>query len=170
MLLSVLAALLLLSAAWGYRDMTSRRASAVRAEDDLAECRALAGQIRQVRDQPALAGERERGSSETNALIEKAAKAAGITDANSIGRITPGSPRPVANAPYKEQATEVLLKRVTLRQLVTFLHGVLGSGAGLRAKSIHLSVPPGGKEELGDRWTAEVVLSYFIYDPLSAQR
>jgi hypothetical protein len=167
-LLLALAVVLLLATVWGYRYMEEQRLAAAKAESDLADCRIAAGDIRQCRDKPAQAAERERGPGEMNALIEKAAQASGITVADSLDRITPQSPRPVPDTVYREQPTGVVLRKVTLRQLVPFLHSLLTSGTGLRAKSIHLSAPR--EEELGDRWTADLLLSYLIYDPSQAQR
>jgi hypothetical protein len=167
-LLVALAGGLLLAAGWGYRYMDEQRLSAAKAEGDLADCRIAAQEILECRERPALAADRERGPGEVHSLIERAAAASGIVAKDSLERISPQAPRPVGDTAYREQDTEVSLRKVTLQQLVSFLHGLLTSGSGLRAKSIHLSTPR--DEELGDRWTVELTLSYLIYDPSRAPR
>ena len=100
-LLPATIALLLLAALWAYRQMGVQRTAAVRAEGDLLDCRAMADQIRQCKDRPALALERERGSSEINSLIDSTAKAAGIS--GSLAQITPERPRHIGDTDYMEQ-------------------------------------------------------------------
>ncbi len=160
-LLSVLGVILVLTAAWAYRYMGLRREAAIAAQLDLAECVRMGRQIEQFGRRPTLAAEYEQFATETISLIENAAKAAGIS-AESISRITPEPPRRIDDTIYKEKPTQVLLRRITLKQLTALTHGLLNVETGLRAKSIRLSAP---RNEADDRWTAELVLTYLIYDP-----
>ncbi len=68
---------------------------------------------------------------------------------------------------YREVATQVRLRRVTMRQVFTFLHALCAdapaSSSGLRLRSIRLAAPHG--EETADRWTVESTLTYMVYSP-----
>ena len=161
-LVVTLVALLTATAAWSYGLMVSGQGEAAAAEADLVECQRLAGEIRQSSARPALAAERERLASEITGLVERAAQAAGITP-DSLGRIAPEPPRRLGDSVYREKPTQVLLRKVTLRQVVTFVHSLLSSDPGLRAPSIRLTAPHEG--EAADRWAAEVAVTYLIYDP-----
>jgi hypothetical protein len=54
------------------------------------------------------------------------------------------------------------LPNVTLQQLVTILYNLTGEH-GLMAKSLRLSAPQ--TDDAGSQWSAELVLTYLIYDP-----
>ncbi len=158
----VLAGLLALTAGWSYRRLVSAREALAQANGDLAECRRLAGQIQLCRDRPNVAAEFERVASETAGPIERAARAAGVSP-DRLLRISPEPAQRVGDSVYKEKPTRVSLKDVTLKQLVTLVHGLTSADAGLRVKSILLHAP--NQEDPSDSWTAEVVLAYLIYEP-----
>ena len=163
-ILSILLAILVcVAAVWAYGFMTSERAGALSAGADLRECLKMSAEIERIRRQPALAAEREQIAAETTGAIERAAKAAGI-DPKQIIRITPGTPQRVGDTVYKEKPTHVLLKDVTLQQLVMLLHGVATSPQSLQTRSVRIAAPR--KEDTGGVWTAEIIVSYLIYEPL----
>jgi hypothetical protein len=157
------AAVLLAGAAlWAYGEMSSRRAQASAAQADLADCGRMAQRIRDLRDRPARAAEHEHLAAETTGLVEEAARSAGIAP-ESLFRIVPEAPRRIGDSAYKEKPTQVLLQKVTVRQLVQLMHRLLSTDVGLRAHSIRLTAPR--QETGGETWTAELVLTYLIYDP-----
>jgi len=161
-LLVILAGLLAVTAAWSYGHMVGERNGAAAAAVDLVECRRLAREIRQFSARPALAAERERLASEITGLVERAAQAAGIPP-DCLSRIAPEPPRRLGDGVYKEKPTQALLRKVTVRQVVTFVHGLLTSDPGLRVPSIRLTAPR--EDEMEGRWAAEVIVTYLIYDP-----
>jgi hypothetical protein len=161
----------LAAVAWSSMRLTDARASASAAAQDLADCRALADRIESLRRLPAVAGAAELGASDLSRQIEQAAKVAEFPD-DSVERIEPEPARRVGETNYREVATQVRLRHVTLRQVFTFLHALcadalsnaLGrSASGLRLRSIRLSAPRG--EETADRWTVESTLTYMVYSP-----
>ena len=77
--------------------------------------------------------------------------------------VSPLPPQRLGDTPYKEQPTTVRLENVPLKQLVTLVHRLANQNNSLHPKSIQIRAPQWeGAEE---RWTAEIVLTYLIYDP-----
>ena len=149
-------------ALWSYGQMAQSRSGAVEARADLADCLQMGAEIERCRRRPTLASDHERLADETTGLIELAAKSAGVSS-GSLVRIIPQQPRRIADTIYKEKPTLVLLKSVSLRQVTALVHQLVSDENGLRAKSIRINAPR--PEDTGDRWTAEIVLTYMIYDP-----
>jgi hypothetical protein len=158
---------LLAGVAWSYARLAQSRASAWAAGQNLADCRQLAARIQVLRQKPAVAGAKEWRPADLSRRIEEAARTAQFAD-GSIGRIEPEPPRRVGESNYREVPTQVRFGKVTLQQILTFLHA-LGSEApqaadrasALQLHSIRLWAPRG--EETADRWTVESTLTYMIY-------
>jgi hypothetical protein len=177
MMAGVIAVALVAAVAWCSMRLADARASASAAGQDLADCRALAARIESLRRLPAVAGAVELGAADLSRQIERAAKVADFPE-GSVERIEPEPARRVGETNYSEVATQVRLRRVTLRQVFTFLHALCAadatpsatpangagrSASGLRLRSIRLSAPRG--EENADRWTVESTLTYMVYSP-----
>jgi len=151
-----------LALAWSCAYMSDRRRAALVAFADLGKCYEMAGRIEALNKLPTMAIEHELLAAETTGLIEKAARSAGVPAAGLV-RITPEAPVRLADTAYKEKPTQVLLRNVTLKQLVTLVHKLACANQALHPKSIRIAAPRA--EETANRWTAEVVLTYLIYDP-----
>jgi hypothetical protein len=158
-LLTVVGTLLALGAALSYQYMVGQESAAQTAAANLAEGLRLMGQIEALSHQPMLAADRERQERETVGLVEDAAKSVGIKPK----RFAHQGARRLGDTVYKEKPMQVLLQGITLRQLVDLELAVSQADAGLNLESIRLSIPREG--DANDLWTAEVVLSYLIYDP-----
>jgi len=155
-------AALLIATLWAHSRLTNASHAADQAATDLAECRKLALQIGEIKDRPRVAGEQEKLAGETTAMIDVAATAAGIT-ARQLIRIAPESPQRLGETVYKEKPIAVLLRGVTLRQLVHMGHALLAPNPGLRIKTMRLSAPT--PDDTTDKWTAELTITYLLYDP-----
>ncbi len=166
-LLLILAGLLGISALWAYQEMTDQRQAARRAAIDLAECRKAAERIEALRRQPALAQQNQRATNETIGLIEKSAKAAGLTEAMLV-RTVPEHPQRLGDTVYLEKPTRVQLKKISLVQFVEMTHRILTDRNRLHAKAMHISAP--SAEDTGSLWNVELVLTYLIYDPPKIQK
>ncbi|HOF17630.1 MAG TPA: hypothetical protein PK082_01880 [Phycisphaerae bacterium] len=153
---------LLISVAWSYSRYCRLRAAAAAGQADLRDCAQMASRIEKLSRRPTLASDHEKLATETTRLIEEAAKSAGISGDRLI-RISPESPARLGETPYKEKPTGVLLKNVTLKQIVEFVHALLSGEHGLNAKSIRIAAPR--EQDTGEEWTAEIVLTYLVYDP-----
>ena len=166
-LLLVLAGLLATAALWSYGTMAEQRAAMAAAANDLVACREIANRIEKLRRRPELAAQNQRDSSETIGLIETSARAAGITTAKLL-RISPEPPRRLGDTVYMETPTRVELKNVTLEQLVKLVHGIAGDENPLHPRSIQVRAP--SPRDTGRLWSAELVLTYLIYEPPRTQR
>jgi len=165
LLLAVLVTLLAVLAGWAYGRYTVAKADAVRACADLAVCRSIASRIQGSRNKPNLAEAQELQLAVLARQVELAAKAALIAP-DRVARIWPEPARRVEDTVYKEKPTQILLKDVSMRQIVVFLHTLTTSTSGLWAKSLRLSASRG--PEIQDSWSAEVVVTYLIYAPPKA--
>jgi hypothetical protein len=161
-LFAVLLGLLILTTAWAYGRMNDQRQAARRAQEDRSECERCAADIAKMAHRPDVASEREKQHTETLRRIEAAAQLAGVTAGNLV-RITPEPARRLEDTVYKEKPTQVLLRNVSLKQVVTFAHSLTGGAQALNPKSLRLTSPR--PEDTSDRWTAELVLTYLVYDP-----
>lgn len=161
-LVLILAAVLAVAGGWSYAYVADQRRAALAALADLDDCRRMAAQIETLRRRPSLAAQNQRGSAETIGLIEQSAKAAQLASGNLV-RILPEPPRRLGDTVYVEKPTRVMLKNVTLQQLVAMVHGIITDKNGLHARSVRLTAP--SPEDTGPAWTAELVLTYLIFEP-----
>lgn len=162
-LTAALTCLLLLTAVWCYGNMTEARVAAVNATDGLAECKHMADQIRRFNDRPAVASDQVQLDTETTGMIQKAARAAGISDDSLKSIDATLAPRRVDDSSYKEKPTHVRLKSVTLKQLVALVHGLATGPNSLRAKSIRMAAPRA--DDTSSLWSADIDFTYLIYSP-----
>jgi hypothetical protein len=161
-LLLLLAVLLAGLAAWAWQDLSASRQAAEAAWADLAACRSAADKIRAYRRRPTLATDTERLESETRRLIEEAAKKAEIP-VEDQQRISLEPSRRIGDTVYREKPTQVLLRKVTLRQVAALVYDLVAGEAGFTARSLHLSAPR--EADGGNTWTVDLVVTYLIYDP-----
>jgi len=164
LLLTILAVCLAAVCYYSYDGMVSCKEAALASANDLTLCREMIKSIEQYRHRPALASEHELLATQTNGLIEKAAMDAGISQ-KSLVRITPEPARRIEDSPYKEKPSQILLRDVTLKQMVPFVHNLLT--AGLNARAIRLVSPK--PEDTGQLWTMEITMSYLVYDPRNVE-
>jgi len=166
LLLGTAALGLLAGAVWSCSFMAGGAAAARSAAQDFGDCQSMAARIESVSRLPAMARERERVSDEMTGLIERAAKSAGI-GTDRIVRISPEQPQRLADSAYKEKPTSVLLRNVTLQQVVALVHDLTSNDEALWAKSVRITAP--SPEDAGQDWTAELVITYLIYDPVHSE-
>ena len=166
----IAAAVVLLTACalvWSHGRMAAARGRTLRAGDDLRQCTRMAGQIALLSKRPTLATDHERLAAETTTIIETSAKASGIPPERLI-RISPEPPQRLDDSVYKEKPTLIMLRNVTLKQLVDLAHRLVSGDQGLRVKSIRLSAPRA--DDTGKLWSAELVITYLISDPPSVEK
>ncbi len=161
-LLVLFLAIAAVTASLAYSNYVDRQEIASRARADLAECSKLAARIQAIQARPQLASDKPRQAAETTGMIEAAAKFAKIPSARLV-RINPGPLRRLGDSPYKEKPTAVFLKKVTMEQVVVFLHNLTGPAGGLTARTLRLSSP--SSADTGNLWSVELELTYLIYDP-----
>jgi len=148
---------------WSDSVLRNSRHAAMAELQNLKICREIAPQIESWRQKPFTAQSQAIEQPQLHQQIEKAATAAGFLP-GSIDRISPEEPRRFGESAYKEVPVQVPVKGVTLRQLALFLHHLSTTDdSNLTVKSMRLTAPRG--EETGDRWRAEITLTYLIYSP-----
>lgn len=162
LLLTLLVSALAVAAVWSYAQLADARAAAAGAGADTATCRKLVNAIEAWRTEPDIGAAGEMQINELTHRIEQAARAAGMS-LDSLVRIWPEPPRRVADTVYLEKRTHVLLRRVTIRQLVTLLSALTSEPASLRVSALRLTAPRGN--EAGNQWTAETTLTHLVYAP-----
>jgi hypothetical protein len=142
--------------------LQGKRDAAAMAANDLAHCRSLAVQVApevgRAKGEPAQA----MAASDLTRLIEQAAQGAGVLP-EALARITPEPAKRLENSTLREEATEVVLQQITLRQLIGFLHAVTSGNSVVGVRSVRLLSPP--EEEVGRHWTAEVRVVQLIQAP-----
>jgi hypothetical protein len=161
LLIGILFLLLVAAAAWSVNWMQHQRQLAQYAADDLAKCQALAKRIETLRGQPAVASAEAMGVQELGQRIEKASSRASLGD-SALKGVFPQAARRVGDSPYMQKPTAVTLRRVSLKQLTTFLHD-LTEGSGLKVRNLRIRAPRGEQGE--GQWNAEATLTYLIYQP-----
>ncbi len=167
MLLAATAALLLLVMMFSMRSVTRMKQAALGAEQDFNECQELAAKLQAIGSKPRLAAQHEQVVDELTGALEKAARSAGVMP-DSIATISPQPARRLGDTVYKEKPTQVLLRKITLKQLSEMAYSLLSGNTGLHVRSIRLSAPR--HDDTGGLWTAELVVTYMLYDPPRMER
>jgi hypothetical protein len=134
---------------------------------DATACLQLASQIRGLRQRPRKIESQQVQQPQLAKRIETAGTLAGIP-LSAFSRIDPESPRRLGDTAYEEMPTQLSLRSVNLRQLVSLLYNLSTDDLNLNVKQIRLSAPRG--TEAQDLWNAEVTLTYLIYAPKAGDR
>ena len=163
LMLMILAGGLFVALWWCARVLDRHRQSALAATADLQVCRDLAADIRRLQERPTLADDRANPMEQLTGRIQTAVEQAGVT-LDQIIRIHHQPPRRVRDTAYEERPTEVMLRRLTLRQAVGFLCGMTEQDPSLRVKAIRLT-PPRDREDT-EHWTLDATLAYLVYAPV----
>jgi len=163
MLLGVMLAMGAIAVVWQVNWMRQQREQARYAAEDLFACQKIAESIASLREQPAVASEKDMGVQALGRRIETASRQAHLSGSFLEG-VFPQSPRRLGDTPYVTKPTELRLRGVAFRPLLIFLYH-LTDESGLDVRAIRLSSPRGDAAD--DVWDTEVTLSYMIYSPSS---
>lgn len=160
-----IAAVLAIGNVLAFAEFHAGQASARAAAENLGECKRVADEIETLRQRPATSTLETQSVSELSKRMEEAMKFAQLPAACLI-RVDPQAARRVANTEFKQQSTSLELRGVTLKQLIQFLHKLESSQAGLQTSSLHLAAPQRpAADTSAETWTAQVVLTSFIFAP-----
>ena len=151
---------------WSDWQFKSAEQAVNRVVENLHVCRGLADQISKLKVRPSQAMLQTQSTKELAERIDQAAQAVGLGTKN-LARIEPQAVRRLGDTAYKEQPTTVDIVDTTLQQLVAFLYQLSQDGQDLHIKSIRLHAPRHqfAQSDTDERWQAEVILTYVIYDP-----
>ena len=159
-MLSVIFIVLTIAAIWNTSLMYSEKSHARIARQDLNSSNELASDIIALKNQPTLVFAQAMEVQELGERLDAALKLAEAT--NTLGSVTPRSPRRVGESPYIHKPTELRLNGLSLNQLVTFLHH-LTSDSSLTVSDLRLVQPTQPAPRFV--WNAEATVSYLIYSP-----
>lgn len=168
---SIVLAGIVVLAAWSYARLSGSHNAAFRAAEQTADCRQWASSIESFRDRPATVPSGEPQAMEVTGRIARAARDIGLHDGD-IDRIDPRPPYHFGETAYELHPTELLLRGVTMRQLVSLLHAMDAQVPGapdqlpLQVKNLRLSAPDTASDR--ERWTAHVTLFQLVYAPRSS--
>lgn len=151
---------------WSGWHLANSHAVAQRDAEDLEMCHRFLRRIEAARSEPVTATIEARQPEELAGEIEDAAAVGGISPAQ-LDRIDPQPSRRVDDTSYKEQATLVEMRGVTMRQLVLTLKSLIGKRPELRVSELRL-VPPrltAANADQPETWDAELTLTQAIFAP-----
>ena len=166
MLYAALLAVLAMGAGWSVMHMADERAGAVRAVEELADCKALADEIERGRLAVVGAASRDLGDRELGQRIKAASAKAALPDGAMVS-VALQKARRVGDTAYMEKPVELSLRRVSLPQLTMFLYH-LTAGSELTVREMRIRSPRGQDDE--NRWDAEATLTYLVYAPQTTRR
>lgn len=131
---------------------------------DLQRSRTLAKEISKLRSSPIIAGAADIDPTDISKRIDKAAKVALFTT-DSITRISPEQPQRIADTPYRQRVTQVILRNVNLRQLLGFTTAISKLDGGMNIRSIRIVAPRSDNASSAEIWAVEITLTYIYFDP-----
>ena len=165
-LVAVMLAMMIVGVAWSTLRMLDHRRAAADAAEDTASCVGLADQITQLRGQGAIATASDQADEQQQELagaVNRAAQQANLDTQWQQGmRIEHKRAVRIDDTPYMRKPALLIMKGLTLEQLTALLHHLTYDSA-YTAEQIQLDAPSG--EDTGNRWDADVTLTYLIYSP-----
>lgn len=163
-LIVVMFAILLMAAGGLTKDMFAKAEAAHQAAADLSQFRQVAGQIETLRKQDAIAATDEDADQQDQALAQRIDRAATVVGLTGEWRqeIQHKQARRVGDSPYLRKPAVLFTRGLTLAQITALLHE-LTYDSPLIVSELRLKTPRG--EEAGNRWDADITLTYLIYSP-----
>ncbi len=161
---TLICAVLLLAITIGSLSLVGSRSAAVAAATDLHESQRLASRIRMLRAGPTSIAGAAGPEHDLRSRIAAAARSAGMRPA-SVGSIEEQPARRAGQSAYQARPTRVLLREVSLKEVITFLYALTDS-TPLTLDDIRLSAP--NEADAGPHWNVQATLSTVVYTPVTA--
>lgn len=137
--------------------------------DNVESCERLAAEIDGIRQAPQRARLTTRSADDLGTAVEKAATNAHLAR-DRVLRIDPQSARRLGKTDYLEQATEVELLAVNMRQIVDLVHNLVSGDGELAINTLRLRMPHDTDQQAGpELWLADIVLTQRIYAPTTSR-
>jgi hypothetical protein len=138
--------------------------------DNLRSCEQLAKEIGEAQRSPQRASLETWSQDDLGIAVESAAAEAQLAR-DRVLRIDPQAPKRLGKTDYLEQATEVELSAVTLRQLIDFLFTVANRDDQLEVGTLRMRVPHETHDTQNpETWLVDVVLTQRTYAPTTPSR
>jgi hypothetical protein len=163
LLVACVAVSLLLIAGWSYSVMSSARAEAINANNDLAECRALVDSIEKLNDQPRLVALEASSQTSVSQQVEETVIGVGLR-VEALLSVQPRAAERIGTTEYVNQTTRIQVEAVTLRQILQLASDLEAKTAGFRVRDLVLTSNENSsaRKEL---WNAEAVLTQTVFSP-----
>lgn len=158
---ALVGAVLLVAITIGFLSLAGSHSAAVAAATDLHESQRLASRIRMLRAGPTSTAGASGAEHDLRSRIAAAARSAGIRPA-SVGSIEEQPARRAGQSVYQARPTRVLLREVSLKEVITFLYALTDS-TPLTLDDIRLSAP--NEADAGPHWNVQATLSTLVYAP-----
>ncbi len=161
---TLVCAILLIAIAVGFLSVAGSRSAAVAAAADLQDSQRLASRIRTLRAGPSSMAGAAGPEHDLRSRIAAAARSAGVRPAG-VGSIEEQPARRVGQGAYQARPTRVLLREVSLKEVITFLYALTDS-TPLALDDFRLSAP--SEADAGLQWNVQATLSTLVYSPGTA--
>ncbi|MEZ6048705.1 MAG: hypothetical protein R3C11_24635 [Planctomycetaceae bacterium] len=143
--------------------------SAIASKQQYAQVERIVQQIQLLRESPVEVLETQQSDAAIVQEVETASRQQGIKQ-QQLMSITPAKPRRIAETPYLEQQTKIILREVSLKQVIGFVLALTeNSGAGFEIPELSFRTPPSfnaaettPKEEF---WNVDLLLTSHLYEP-----
>jgi len=170
-LVGVMLVMLTAIAAWSLSTMFASRSDAMTTAQSVSQTKLLAEQIVALRTEDNDAQSQGEASQQDQALrqrIQLAAGRAGLAaDGPWLESVDPRAPSRVGDTPYQRLPTEVRLRGVPMRQLVTLLFH-LTDKSNLEVHELRLTPADAASDQ--NIWDADATLTHLIYSPIATTR
>lgn len=169
LMVAIILAMMCLVAGWSTMRMLDQRKDAEGAAEGLQVCQQLADQITKQQGQEELVSSNDDSASQEQMLAQRINEAA--TEAGLSGPWQQGIEHKrevrIDDTPYMRKPAVLITRGLTLYQLSRLLHN-LTHDSPYTAEQLQIRTPPG--EEAGNRWDADITLTYLIYAPQPTER
>lgn len=147
---------------WTVVRLQSDRRAAIESVESLAQCRALAEEIKALRGEPQGVNVVAPPSFHPATYLQSVAESSQLPQ-ECIAYVRSGSAQRVGDSVYMEQTVLVPLKGVAIRQVVQFLQACAVASPELRTKELRLTVPARVNDGSASNqlWDADLTLTYF---------
>lgn len=151
---------------WSWKQLAASRAAAETVAADLQQCQVMADQIKRLSSGPQKASLEAHSIQGLARAIERSAKEARLP-VESLTGINPQPSQRLGATPYREQPIRLMLRDVTIRQLVLFLDSLTQCETIMKVADLWLYAPEADSNTTSaeDTWGAELTLTHFIFSP-----
>ncbi|MEM9420562.1 MAG: hypothetical protein AAGA25_16160 [Planctomycetota bacterium] len=173
------------TATWSFVYLNRAKGDELASRQQMTESLRYAKQINEAEKSPSRISNTEMEVALLARLVEQAADEASI-DRHALDRIWPQPARRIGDSPYQRKTTQLVVRNVSLQQVITFLHELIQAESALSVDQLRLSAPPGSLPTLppsligqststltqayaeDEFWTLEASVSHLLYQPTTA--
>jgi hypothetical protein len=147
---------------WSFLKLQAERQAALESVATLAQCRALAEEIKALRGGPQEANVVAPSTFHPATYVQGVAESTHLPQ-ECIAYVRVGSTQRVGESVYMGQSVLVPLKGVAMPQVIQFLQACAVASPELRTKELRLTLPARSNDGIASNqlWDADLTLTYF---------